>query len=157
MTLEDLEKRVAYLEKELQVTRDIEAIKQLHYRYYTAFMLAKWDQVLDCFSDDCVLDVMAEPIQGRAEIEKAYKRIAQRHIGKEGDWLVHPIITVDGEKANGNWAQFMMYPYRRNEAAIFWEMGWYNAEYTKIDGQWKISRLNQRFHVSLPWPETLLK
>jgi hypothetical protein len=148
MTLDDLGKRLAFVEKEVQVTRDIEAIKQLHYSYIMGFMLKKWDQVINCFSDDCVLDLGAAPLKGMAEIEKIYRGLSQHHTGKEGDWLVHPFITVDGDRAKGNWTNFMMFVDRGVDND--WGTGTYDAEYTKINGQWKISRLYHRWNYAPP-------
>jgi hypothetical protein len=148
MTTDEMEKRLAYLEKEIQIARDIEDIKQLHYRYYIGFMLRKPEQVLDCFSDDCVVDLGAEPVKGRAEIEKIYRGVLDHHQGKEGDWLVHPLITVNGNRAKGNWTNFMMFVDRGVDND--WGTGSYNAEYTKVNGQWKISYLFHRWDYAPP-------
>ena len=46
---EEIVKRLRSIEERIQATEDIEAIKQLQYRYKNAFMQAKWDEVIDCY------------------------------------------------------------------------------------------------------------
>ena len=74
--------------------------------------------------------------------------MAQHHNTKEGDWLVHPTITVEGDKAKGNWTNFMMFVGRGVDND--WGTGTYDAEYVKINGQWKISRLFHRWNYEPP-------
>jgi len=147
MTPEEMEKRLLLLEQKQQVTEDIEAIKQLHYHYMNAFMKADWDQVLGCFAEDCLLDVLpgADPVRGITEIEKVFRgTLAKTHVGKEGDFILHPIIHVNGDKAKGNWTMYMMWAHKSTWQPLFWLRGEYNAEYSRIDGQWKFSYLQHQ-------------
>lgn len=136
MTLEEIEKR-------LRAVEDLEQVKQLQIRYVDCLMFSKWDEIMDCFTDDCVLDVFVGrevPIKGKEEIEKAFREmISKKHIGREGDIVTHPIVSVDGDKATGHWLIYFM-EYRTTDwQAPGWVLGIYDAEYVRVDGRWKIS------------------
>ncbi len=150
MTPEEMENRLLDLEKRQQATEDIEAIKQLHYRYMNNFMMANWDEVLNCFADDCFLDVLPgnEPVKGIKEIEKVFRGIlGKSHTGKEGDFLVHPLIQVNGDTAKGNWTMYMMWMHADTCEPLFWVQGAYDAEYIKSGGGWKFSSLKHRGRI----------
>lgn len=118
MAQNDLEKRLLETEKKLQtlqgtvndllkrvtLSEDIEEIKQL--RYVNALIEADWDAVMECFAEDATFFayLIQEEIKGKAAIEKWFKEsIAKNHVGKEGDFVVHPIISVDGDTATDSW------------------------------------------------------
>jgi ketosteroid isomerase-like protein len=155
MISDELEKRFKEIEARLQVAEDIEAIKQLQYKYMNAFMTAKWDEVIELFTKDARIDVIPnQQLRGKEAIEKVYKEeLAVGHIGREGDFVIHPIITVNGHKATGNWLMYMMYCYRITGQPLFWIQGEYNAEYVKINGNWKFSYLYHRPRLGGPNPE----
>ena len=160
MTSDDLVNRLKAAEdalaeanKRLQVVEDIEEIKQLQYRYLNAVMFANYDDIGDCFAEDSEInffDAMPET-KGKSTIEKFFKeRISTSHVGKEGDFEVHPIISVDGDKATGNWVMYIMYFYPRTGQSLFWVQGIYDVEYIRENGQWKISLLYWRERLGLP-------
>jgi ketosteroid isomerase-like protein len=150
MTLEEMEKRLKNLEERQRVTEDLEAIKQLHYHYMNSFMKGEWDEVLKCFTSDCILDVLPpnEPVKGIKEIERVFREIlAKSHTGKEGDFVVHPLIQVEGNKAKGNWTMYMMWAHATTWKPLFWVQGAYDAEYIKMNGQWKFASLKHRGRI----------
>ena len=141
------------IEERIQATEDIEAIKQLHYRYMTGFTQAKWDEALDCFAEDCTLDVTPSGenvVKGKAEIQKMYAMLASRHKGTEGDLVIHPIVSVNGDKAKGNWLIYLMYSHPQTWQSLFWVQGIYTAEYVRENGKWKIKVLQWRERLGPP-------
>lgn len=159
MNLEELEKRVRVLE-------DIEEIKKLQIRYLNCLILTKWDDLIDCFADDGVIDIHSGIGRGKAEISKIFKeRVAVYHIGQEGNLVVHPIISVDGDEAKGSWLLYLQFAQPRKlkprlaiccaDDAPDWQQGFYEAEYVREKGKWKISRLKWRCRLLSPM--TLLK
>lgn len=86
-------------------------------------------------------------------------------IGQEGDFVVHPIISVDGDTAKGMWLLYLQYalprkfksrpPSMTTDDAPDWEQGYYEMEYIRQDGKWKISFL--KFEPRLRSPMTLMK
>jgi ketosteroid isomerase-like protein len=155
MSSNETEQRLLAIEARLQVAEDIEAIKQLQYRYMNAFMTAKWDEIVSLFADDARIDVTADKqLQGKEAVEKIYKEeLAVGHIGREGDFVLHPLISINGNKATGNWLMYMMYCYRITGQPLYWIQGVYDAEYVKVKGQWKFSYLHHRPRLGGPHPE----
>jgi ketosteroid isomerase-like protein len=142
--LETLTQTVAKIQKEVQTLRDIEEIKQLQIQYVNCFTFAKWDEITDFFSEDAIFAVFVDrvPLRGKAAIERSFKEeIAKsgKHEGKEANFLLHPIITVDGDKAKGNWLIYFVTSPAQQQFAVV--QGIYDAEYVRENGHWKISYL----------------
>ena len=146
MTLEELEKRLKDAEQRITLNEDFEQIKQLHVRYVNALTFIEWDDVIDCFAEDSSIDVQfGGLIKGKAKVAKFFKEmLPQIHIGKEGIFAIHPQITVDGDRAKGNWLMYMMYADHRTWQSRYWIQGIYDAEYVRVNGSWKFSHLQWR-------------
>jgi ketosteroid isomerase-like protein len=142
---EEREKRLRSIEARLQAAEDIEAIKQLQYRYKNAFMQADWDAVLDCFAEDATIDIKPDGTnvgKGLAEIKRQFANMAKVHVGAETDFVYHPIISVSGNKAKGSWmVTDTMHVIEQPLRSVY---GVYNAEYVKVKGEWKFSFLQHR-------------
>lgn len=145
MELEELEKRLRNLE-------DIEAIKQLQVRYVNDLTTIDWDDLVDCFTDDALVDLTVGKVKGREAIEHFFKKkISITHVGLEGNFVVHPIISFAGDKARGSWLLYTHFslPHKvqrdpsptADEDAPDWMQGYYEMEYVKENGIWKISLL----------------
>ena len=155
MTLEELEKRIKTLE-------DIEEIKQLQGHYVNCLIQVDWDGVIDCFSDNGVVDLHAGMARGKKEMEELFKvKIARVHIGMEGEFAVHPIISVDGDRAKGSWLLYIQFVPHKLEYkpeiiptndAPDWQQGFYEMEYVRENGKWKISLLKWRLRLMSPMP-----
>lgn len=154
MTLEELEKRLRTLE-------DIEEIRQLQARYVNCLSTIEWDDLVDCFAEDGVVDLHTGIARGKKEIEKFFKeKIAITHIGMEGNFVVHPVISVDGDSARASWLLFTYFsmPHKiqiapaltAEEDAPEWMSGFYDMEYVRENGIWKISLLKWRNRLRSP-------
>ena len=67
--LRALEDTVEELKGRVQVTEDINEIKQLQWRYLNSLMATRWDDCADCFAEDALVDVyLHEPVSGKAAI-----------------------------------------------------------------------------------------
>ena len=81
---------------------DIEAIKQLKYRYLRTLDLKQWDEFTECFLPEATGDYAGLRFEDRDALV-AYMR---EHLG-EGlismHHAHHPEITVDGDAAEGRW------------------------------------------------------
>jgi len=145
MDSQELEKRLKAIEDRLQLAEDIEAIKQLQYRYKNAFMTAQWDEVLDCFYEDATIDIAPDGSavgKGMAEIKRQFGHMAEAHVGSETDKVYHPVISVEGDKAKATWmVDDNMHIIDKGIMTVY---GIYTVEYVKVDGKWKISLLRHR-------------
>jgi len=159
VTLEEMGKRLKAVEdalkemkKSVRVIEDIQEIQELQSRYLNALMCTEWDDAVDCFAENAKIDVyLHKPVTGKAAIDKWFKEeLSKTHAGKEGDFVVHPIIHVNGDKATGKWLLYMMYFYPRTGQSLFWVQGFYNNEYVRENGKWKISLMYWRERLGLP-------
>ena len=177
MTLEEMEKRLKATEDALEemrervrVTEDIQEIHQLQRRYVNAMMCTEWDDAVDCFAENGATDFPEYGVsRGKAAIEKVFKEgIAYQHIGEEATYCIHPIISVEGDKAKGSWLLYIhgVLPHKpRNyppdlaarikevlgEGEIpDWVQGYYEMEYIRENGKWKINLLRWRARIKSP-------
>lgn len=166
MTLEELEKRVRALEgleKRVRVMEDIEEIKKLQIRYVNALTTVSWDEVVDCFAEDGVADITSGRAQGKEQLAKLFReKVSGMHQGLEGNFVVHPVVTVDGDKAKGSWLLYIQFCRPRPLPPEFlaqiggetpdWMQGYYEMEYVREKGVWKISLLRWRRRLLSPRP-----
>jgi len=152
MTLEELEKKVKTLE-------DIEAIKQLHISYILALNEQKFEEMIDCFAEDATLDGIDGNHNGKEEIAKMFRAMAERQravkMWKGGQILAHPIISVEGDRARGCLTWFRISKPQKFTSEIGQEImlispreARYDMEYKRVDGKWKMSKMK----FTNPWP-----
>jgi hypothetical protein len=150
-TLEDLESRVRALE-------DIQAITQLKHRYFRMLDHKEWDALRECFTDDVethyenghycfhgideAMRFLSESLEGLT----AGGRYAL-HLGH------HPEIELLGEsEARGRWTLHAP-TIDRGEGRVGRHDSFYEDEYRKVDGQWRISRIGYENYIHASWPE----
>lgn len=147
MKVEELEKKILELENKLQITADIEEIKNLQYHYINCLTTHKWDEIIDCFTEDAEMDLrlitkertFGEIKRGKAAIAKEFKEgISKAHTGREGLFVVQPIIKVDGNTATGKWLSYFMHIRSGGmDPVLHWMQGVYDCKYVKVNGKWK--------------------
>ena len=161
MTLTEIEKRLLEAEKKLkeaekkiQLYADIEQCKQLQNKYVNALARIDWDEITSCFAEKGTIDVQFGGfIKGKPKIKKFFhEMLSQIHIGKEGIFAIHPIITVDGDKAHGNWLMYIMYADHRTWASRYWLQGIYDVDFVREKGEWKFGFLQWRPRLEPPGP-----
>lgn len=159
MDIKELQQRVSELEAKLnefaalaQETADVREIQELQFRYVNALMAMEWDTCADCFAENALVDVyLHKPVRGRENIRTWFKEeLSKTHHGHEGDVCIHPIITVEGDTAKGDFILYMMYFYARTGQSMFWVQGQYDNEYVRENGRWKISVMRWKELIGLP-------
>jgi len=119
---------------------EIEAIKQLKYRYFRALDCKQWDLLGDTLSEDAsaAYDSGKYSFEGRDAILAFLRdalgspRIVSMHHGH------HPEIELTGESsARGTWYLQDMVIFR-DANMVLHGAGFYGDEYVKLDGAWKI-------------------
>ena len=150
--LQSTQKALEELQKRVQKTEDIQDIHQLQSRYVNSLICCEWDDCTECFSQDAIIDVyLHDKVQGKETIRKWFKEeLSLTHAGKEGDVLVHPEISLDGDAATGKWLIYMMYMYPRTGQSLFWVQGYYDMKYVRENGVWKISYMSWSERMGLP-------
>ncbi len=137
-SVEELQAEIDLLRRDIQVLKDIEAIKQLKARYFRFIDCKLWDELADCFTEDAITTYSndREHYEGRDAIMKFLRSnldtpVLTMHQGH------HPEITITSETtAVGKWALEDYIITMKNkgiQCAAF-----YHDEYVKVDGRWKI-------------------
>ena len=119
---------------------EIEAIKQLKYRYFRCLDSKLWDELADCFTEDAVTsyDSGKYGFEGREAIMKFLReglgdpKIVSMHHGH------HPeIVLTAADTARGTWylEDYVIFAEGGTELH---GAGFYNDEYVKTDGRWRL-------------------
>ena len=145
------------IEKKLQLIDDVESIKRLQYRYINSLIVRKWDDIVDLFPENGEVDLGYPEgfiIKGKEAISKLFKEgISQAHLGKEGLFVVHPVIDVDGDRATGKFVSYFMHlGVMGKPPMVDWVQGVYDCKYIKINNQWKFSLLKWRPRLKFTKP-----
>jgi hypothetical protein len=156
VTAEEIEKSLAAMEERLRAIEDMEEIKKLQIEYVNCLTFANWDAIGDCFLEEAEVDLGVPEmglIKGKHDISLFFKKVASTgHVGKEGNFVVHPLVSVKGDKAQGNWLLYMMYAHPSTGQSLFWVQGIYDCEYTRTSEGWKIGFLKFTPRILPPNP-----
>ena len=126
---------------------EIEQIKQLKARYFRLMDQKRWGEFAELFTADCEQEWRASPEapaqahRGRDAvvgfIRDSLEGIESTHHGHD------PEISITGPAtATGVWALFDH--CTRGGEVVFSGAGWYEDEYVKRDGSWRIHRTRLR-------------
>lgn len=142
------------LKDQVKALQDVEEIKQLHIRYVNGLTYCDWEDVVDCFSEDAVLAVFMdqEPIKGKAAIRDTFMNViakSDKHVGREANLTLHPLVTVDGDTAKGNWVIYFITQPDQTSQALQLVQGIYDLEYVRENGQWKMSYIKWTARLGL--------
>jgi hypothetical protein len=126
---------------------EIEAIKQLKARYFRLMDQKRWDEFAELFSADCEQEWRASPEsapQGHRGRDAVVAFIRASLEGLESTHHGHdPEIAITGATtATGIWALFDH--CTRAGVVVFRGAGWYEDDYVKEGGAWKICRTRLR-------------
>jgi ketosteroid isomerase-like protein len=145
---------LAEMLKEVQILEDVEAIKNMHNEYVICLRNNQFEEMIDCFADDAILEIRELGRRtGKEEIAKLFREHIARVKIPRGHSLVQPVITVDGNTAEGHWTLYHFnYDYTKpagKGCLTEWEQGFYECRYVRVGGVWKFSYLK----FICPWPK----
>ena len=126
--------------------REIEAIKQLKYRYFRFLDSKQWDDLADCFTEDAVssYDSGKYGFEGREKIMDFLRNALGRPTALTMHHGHHPEIALTSEStATGTWyLEDTVIDTERN--TMLRGAAFYCDEYVKVDGQWKLQSTGYR-------------
>ena len=151
-TMDEVLKRLDELEKRVTVAEDIEQIKQVTIRYMTGHTLNDGAMEAEGFADDATFIVGPKPLVGKEIITKFAVGHAEglkamnpfpgpnppEVIPSSGHFILHPVITVDSDKAKGSWMQYCLTAEPLTMHLLYYVQALYDIEYVKRDGKWQI-------------------
>lgn len=124
---------------------DIEAVKQAQYAYAYHIDSKNLEGLMSLFTDDAIAEYShlgTEPLN-----IDGIRSFMQGATSPEAGFMAHqmlsPYIKVDGKKAYGMfYLMFLGGPASDTAAGqLRWIQGWYNNEFEKVGGEWKIKHL----------------
>jgi len=138
--IESLEKRVKFLEKECSRLSGIEAIRRLRYKYWRCIHKGMWDDLLDCYADDAMVDFgYGLKLGGKKALEDFYKGSMASAFTLVDPQGHNPEIEIlSSTTARGFWQLDNSMVETQTKKAVRVGAS-YDEEYTKRDGEWKIS------------------
>jgi hypothetical protein len=162
--LEEVLQRLDAMEKRLRVAEDIEQIKQLTIRYMTGHTLNDGDLEAEGYADDATFVLGNAPMVGKETIHKWVKNHAEmvkaqgapwklKNVPTEGHFILHPVISIDGDKAKGSWMQYCLVAEPRTMQLLYFVQALYDIEYVRKDGRWQISYLRWMPRIEPRHPE----
>jgi hypothetical protein len=136
----------------LAVVEDIEQIKQLQIRYLTGHTFNDGEMEAEGFADDAIFYMGPSPLKGKEAITKFANEHAEmlkslvpytgpyqlEKVPTDGHFIVHPVISVDGDTAKGTWMQYCLTADPTTMQMLYYVQALYDVEYVKRNGKWYI-------------------
>jgi hypothetical protein len=137
----------------LKRVEDIQEIQILHHEYMYWVNNCEWDNVIDCFTENCSADIGAWGVRkGKESLQKLFKvdiaSNARPGEPRSGHFVMQPVITVNGDKAVGHWLMYILITDPKS-GSLKCRQGRHDAEYQRVDGKWKIHAITW----TRPWPK----
>jgi hypothetical protein len=155
-TSEELQQRIAVLERRLAAVEDVQGIERLKARYgelvdarYTRGQVVPPEKleaaahaIAELFTEDAVWDggKALGLARGRAEIAA---RMREPTLLFSWHYFLKPRIEVEGDGARARWD--ILSPCTTKDGRPHWMAGFEDDEYRKVDGRW----LHQRMKLTV--------
>ncbi|HLK85962.1 MAG TPA: nuclear transport factor 2 family protein [Candidatus Binataceae bacterium] len=157
----DLEARVVALESKVRELVDIEAIRDLRFRYHEYINEAKFTEIAELFTEDG--EVMFGHLgnaHGRAEINRFFGALLvkpdgagrgkQPPLSRVRQFIHNHMVEVHGDRASG-FAYLEAKPVYKGESYVV--AARYDDEYVRHNGQWKFKKMALTPYFMVPLKE----
>jgi ketosteroid isomerase-like protein len=157
MTDDELEQLVQATAERVRRLEDIQEIKALHHTYIRDLADRRWDDMLENFTADAMVDLRRHGARrGHAEIAELFAQTLASENPHAGYLLTSPVIEVHGDTATGEWTRhchLSEFPVMGATLRVYgpWWEGRYHCTYRREEGRWKF--VTMRFRVVLPDPD----
>ncbi len=157
----ELARRLAAVEHELGVLKDIQAVRTLQFKYGYYMDKGCYDEVVDLFARDGCLHFMGGIFRGKAGLTRLYCDRLRTNFTDGNNGPVYGMlaehmqlqdivdIAPDRMSAKGRFRALMQAGSHVTKEKIsdylplqWWEAGVYENDYVKEDGVWKIQTLD---------------
>lgn len=152
MTMEELAQRYEELDRRMTQMEDTQAIEKMTYEYFDCVTLGNTENLIDFFAEDCAFVIPRGRIEGREAVKSYLDEICGWHTGAENNFLIHPIIQVDGDHATGHWLIYFINSYYLTAQPLFITASMYDNKYVKVNGQWKFEEVHWIMRFGPPAP-----
>lgn len=122
-------------------------IMELKYQYCYATDALDADWLVDAFAPDGSFEIgFYGSVTGHDEIRDYIDWFGDREYEVRSHNVFNPLITVDGDTAEGRWYYVVM--YELPDGTVELAQGQYHDEYVAIDGEWKISSVEAERRIT---------
>lgn len=136
---------------------DLKQIERLQRAYGYYIDHSDWDNVVDLLTDDATAEYAQSGVYvGKDSVRRLLYSVGYGRRGLLPEQLrehtqLQPVITLaaDGRSARGRWRAVVLLGQWQTYAR--WQIGPYENEYRKENGQWKISRLHWYETFTVPY------
>ena len=145
---------VTDLDGRLRRLEDLEAIKQLKYRYWRHLDLKQWDELARCFIPEATVCYSSGKYEF-AGVDDIMRFLSQSLGHERGSVTIHhghhPEIELLGDDtARGTWALYnYMFNVRENRGIRIG--AYYDDEYVKRAGAWRFRHIGYRYLFHEEW------
>lgn len=158
-----LKEQLARLQQHLATLEDMDAIRQLHQAYSSLMQKQGWETLPELFTEDASINLDGSVHTGKGIanlfLEQYGKQTAPRlqcaYRQDEKQQHDRVKISLDGRQAQATFHQLVeisqplhddslparMARLQGMTASSHWEAGRFEASYQRVDGQWRIQRL----------------
>src|SRR5690606_16355720 len=153
----ELARRAAVLAHEVQLLEDEHAIENLQRTYGFYIEEGLWTEAASLFADDGTIEIAGRGVfAGKPRVLEDLRSLGDEfpQYGRLYDRMqLQPIVHVapDGRTAKARWRLFAQ-EAKYGEFAE-WGVGWYENDYVKEDGVWKIANLRLFERMYSPYEE----
>ncbi|MDD5095810.1 MAG: nuclear transport factor 2 family protein [Dehalococcoidia bacterium] len=137
------------LQQRIERLEDIEAIKDLKRRYIFSIDMGRYDDAIDTFTEDAIIDYGVFGLyKGREALRRYLVSDVTRQRSRPSIHHLHsPLIEFTNDTlARGIWElQAMAQPTTVDKA--YWMAGYFTDEYVKENGQWKQNKLEITWQI----------
>lgn len=145
------------IETRLRRLEDIEAVKQLKYRYCAAC-----DADYDCdrlaalFTKDAVWEGGEFGVYTGREAIREFFAGAPKLIAFAVHYVTNPIVEIDGDRATGEWFLWEPIVFSQGKRAM-WLAATYHDHYRREKGQWLFERVALKLRMLTPYEKGFAK
>jgi len=134
------------IERRVRVLEDIEDIRKLKSRYWRCVDRKLWDEIVECFSEDMVLSVLSRSIEGRNACVKFLKDTLSQTVSvHQGHQSEIEIMSESTARATWMLTDLLL---DMQPGVNFTGFGYYEDEYAREDGGWKIKRSRLAYYFT---------
>jgi hypothetical protein len=154
---EALARRAAVLAQEVQLLEDENEIENLQRIYGFYVEEALWTEAANLFAEDGTLEIAGQGVYaGKPRVQEYLRSLGDEYPrdGRLYDQMqLQPVVHVapDGRTAKGRWRLFAQEAEHGEFAE--WGVGWYENDYVKEDGVWKIQNLRSFIRMYAPYED----
>ena len=158
----DLEARLSALESKVQELVDVEAIRDLRFRYHEYINEAKFGEIASLFTEDGdLLFGHLGNAHGREEINRFFGGLSPKsddasknrppRLSRVRQFIHNHVVEIHGEGAASGFSYLEAKPVYKGESYVV--AARYDDEYVRQNGQWKFKKMALTPYFMVPLKE----